>query len=292
MRHLARKFITVARFIGLFLSGMIAPIAIADSPPSVAQIQQDIRQFQQFFLARFADLPLSAYNDGVNGLPQYAQRRLNWQLLMEFPPFESAMQRGNARWQAPLPSARSLADCFVGNPPPSAYPYFFAGKVHTIVGDINACLITNGAEALDGASGDMARLVAAYKAPWSGERIDIDYRSEQMRQLYQQGRQYFWAKRGQMNLSCANCHVHNAGNQLRGDILSAALGQTSGFPVYSTAWWLQGEPMGTVHRRYQACNALAQAAPLPAQSKPYIALEIYQGIMNSGIPIKTPGYRQ
>ncbi len=285
---------TLYRFqLSLFLAAATAVVpANLLAAPSIDDIRNDIRQFQQFFLSRFPDVPLEAYQDGVNALPQYAQRKLGWELLLEFPPYESEMIAAREQWQAPLPSGGNLEQCFVGKPPPTAYPYFFNGETHTITGDINNCLLENGADTLDGMSSDMARLVAAFKSPWSGQVMDIDFRSEEIRQLYQKGRQYFWAKRGQMNFSCANCHVHNAGNQLRGDVLSAALGHSTGYPAYSTAWSLDGNAMGTLHRRYAQCNALVGAAPLAAQSEEYIALEVYQAIMNSGVPIKAPSQRQ
>ena len=283
-------FITLGYLIGLLVTNI--NLNAQEAVPSVEDIQSDVRQFQQFFRSRFPDLSLQHYQDGVNALPQYAPRRLNWELLLEFPPYETEMLSASKQWQTPLANGFSLTECFAGKPPPTAYPYHFDGRVHTIVGDINQCLLENGAEPLDPMSAEMARLEAAFKAPWSGQLMDVDYRDEEMRRLYRKGQQYFWAKRGQMNLSCANCHVHNAGNQLRGDVLGAALGQGVGFPVYSSAWGLDGKAMGTLHRRYASCNTMAGAAPLSGQSELYIALEIYQAIVNTGVPIKVPGLRQ
>ena len=286
-----RSWLCLLIFLILLVGNPAIP-AHGQSIPEVEEIREDIRNFQQFFLSRFPDVPLDAYHDGVNALPQYAAKKTTWELLMEYPPYETEMLSAERMWQATLPSGSSLKKCFVGKPPPTAYPYFFNGTVHTIVGDINRCLTENGAQELDGMGYQMALLVAAFKSPWSGQILDIDYRSSEIRRLYQIGRQYFWAKRGQMNLSCANCHVHNAGNQLRGDVLSAALGHPSSYPAYSTSWSLLGDPMGTLHRRYAQCNKLVGAAPLAAQSQEYIALEIYQTIMSSGIPIKVPSQRQ
>ncbi|MGI9319703.1 MAG: sulfur oxidation c-type cytochrome SoxA [bacterium] len=278
---------------GLLFSALILMVPLDSfAVPTSEEIREDIRQFQKFFFSRFPEIPLEAYQDGVNALPQYASKRLSWELLMEFPPYETEMISAREQWLETLPSGGSLKQCFAGKPPPTAYPYFFDGEVHTIVGDINSCLVQNGAQELSGMSGQMARLAAAFKSPWSGQTLDVDFRSEEIRRLYQKGRQYFWAKRGQMNLSCANCHVHNAGNQLRGDVLSAALGHTTGYPAYSTRWSTEGEPLGTLHRRYAQCNALVGAAPHATQSEEYIALEIYQAIMSAGIPLKVPSQRQ
>ena len=275
-------------FLGVLLGNSLW---VAAAGLSVEDIDRDIKEFQQFFLDRFPGVPLNAYNDGVNALPQYARHKLNWSLQMEFPPYSHDLELGQQEWKAVLPSGATLEECFAGKPPPSAYPYFFDDTVHTIVGDINFCLEFNGAKKLDGMGVDMARLVAAFKSPWNGLVTDIDYRDQEIRNLYAKGKQLFWAKRGQLNMSCANCHVHNAGNQLRGDVISAALGHTSGYPAYRTEWAFENQPLGTIHRRYAQCNEMVGAVPFAAQSEEYIALEIYQAIMNKGIPLKVPSLR-
>ena len=265
--------------------------ASADSVPSVEEIRDDIRQFHGFFLSRFPGVALEAYREGVAALPQYSRQRVNRDLLLAAPPHLDEVEAGRTAWDMPMPSGLSLRDCFAGKPPPIAYPYFFDGMVHTVAGDINLCRSQNGAPPLDAMGSEMARLVAAFKAPWQGQLQDVDYREDEVRRLYAIGRQYFWAKRGQMNLSCANCHVHNAGNRLRGHVLSAALGHGMGHPAYSIRRSLGGEPMETLHRQYAYCNALAGAAPLEAQSETYIGLELYQAVMNSGIPLSAPALR-
>ena len=263
----------------------------ADSIPPVAEVRNDIRQFQDFFLSRFPGVPLESYRDGVAALPQYSRQRENRDLLLAAPPHLDEVEAGRTVWDAPMSSGLSLRDCFSGKPPPIAYPYFFDGEVRTVAGDINLCRSQNGEAPLDAMGSEMARLVAAFKDPWRGQPLDVDYREEEVRRLYAIGRHYFWAKRGQMNLSCANCHVHNAGNRLRGHVLSAALGHGMGYPAYSIRWSLGGDPMGTLHRQYAYCNALAGAAPLEAQSETYVGLELYQAIMNSGIPLSAPALR-
>ncbi len=109
---------------------------------------------------------------------------------------------------------------------------------------------------------------------------------------FRKGEQFYWAKRGQLNFSCANCHVHSAGNKIRGDVLSAGLGHTTGFPVYRTKWAMKGKPWGTVHRRYGGCNKQVRAQPFKAQGPQYTALEYYEAVMNQGIPMKVPSQRQ
>jgi sulfur-oxidizing protein SoxA len=265
--------------------------AQAQQVPEEAEIRQDIRDFQEFFQSRFPGVSLEDFRHGVNALPQNTRQSMIHDLLSAAPPYDDDIDAGRRAWQAPMPGGLSLADCFTGKPPPTAYPYFYNGRVHTISGDINLCRSRNGAAPLDALSPEMARLVAAFKAPWRGLPMDVDYREAEVRRLYAVGRQAFWAKRGQMNLSCANCHVHNAGNRLRGQVLSAALGHGAGYPAYSIRWRIGGEAMGTLQRRYARCNALAGAAPLAADSETYLALELYKAILNQGVPLEAPSLR-
>jgi sulfur-oxidizing protein SoxA len=53
---------------------------------------------------------------------------------------------------------------------------------------------------------------------------------------YNEGKKFFYAKRGQLNLSCADCHVTNPGQRIRGNTLSPALGQVTHFPVWRGKW--------------------------------------------------------
>jgi len=86
--------------------------------------------------------------------------------------------------------------------------------------------------------------------------------------------------------------VHSAGSSIRGDVLSAGLGHTTGFPVYRTKWAVAGKPWGTVHRRYDGCNKQVRAKPFKPQSAEYKALEFYEAVMNTGVPVKVPSQRQ
>ena len=124
--------------------------------------------------------------------------------------------------------------------------------------------------------------------------MKVDYSSEAMRGWYEKGRDFYWAKRGQLNLACADCHVHNSSNKMRGDVLSAGLGHGVGFPVYRTKWAVANskKPLGTLHRRYKGCNQNIRAAPFKPGGNEYLALEAYEAIMNTGVPVSVPSQRQ
>lgn len=217
-----------------------------------ATVEDDIAAFQGYFLERFPNVALESYNDGVNALPQYDHRRANWELIMEFPPYEPEMERAHEEWSRPFANGKTFDDCFADSPPANKYPFYdeSTDDIRTIVADINACLMANGEKPMKNLMYDkMARLVAVYKEQSNGEKMAVEVGSEGARKWYENGEAFYWTKRGQLHFSCADCHVLSSGMNLRGDVLGAGLGQTTGFPVYRTEWSTTGRPFGTVHRR-------------------------------------------
>jgi sulfur-oxidizing protein SoxA len=105
---------------------------------------------------------------------------------------------------------------------------------------------------------------------------------------YTRGKNHFYAKRGQLNMSCADCHQWNAGNRIRADLLSPALGHTTHFPVYRSKWG----GLGTMHRRYGGCNKQVRAKPFKPQSDEYQALEYFHTYMSNGLVMNGPGARK
>ena len=262
---------------------------------NAGSVEEDIATFQGYFQKRFPDVELTAYQDGVNSLPQYEHRRANWEILMEFPPYEPEMDIAHEEWAKPFANGKTFADCFADNPPGNQYPYYDAetDDLRTVEGDINACLEANGEEPIENLkNGKIARLVAAYKEQFNGQPMAVDVSSDGAKAWYEKGKKFYWTKRGQLNFACADCHVHSAGSSIRGDVLSAGLGHTTGFPVYRTKWAVAGKPWGTVHRRYDGCNKQVRAKPFKPQSAEYKALEFYEAVMNTGVPVKVPSQRQ
>jgi sulfur-oxidizing protein SoxA len=112
---------------------------------------------------------------------------------------------------------------------------------------------------------------------------------------YNAGKVNFYAKRGQLNFACADCHVYNSGMMARGNLLSPALGHTSHFPVWRRKWAKgQGgtKGFGTIQRRYGGCNKQVRAKPLKAQSTEYNNLEYFHTYMSNGIKLNGPAIRQ
>jgi len=123
-----------------------------------------------------------------------------------------------------------------------------------------------------------------------GQIINVQVPADDPKALaaYQNGKD-FWLKRsGQLDLSCTHCHAQNAGRQLRSDVLSPALGHVASWPVYRSKW---GE-MGTLHRRFEGCNEQLRTKPFEPQSEEYRNLEYFLSVMNNGLPFNGPSSRK
>ena len=101
-----------------------------------------------------------------------------------------------------------------------------------------------------------------------------------------EGKAYFFTRRGQFNLSCAQCHNDNWGKQLRGDTISQ--GHGNGFPAYRLEW----QSLGSLQRRLRDCDTGVRAEPLPYGDPTYVALELYLAARAEGLSIETPAVRR
>jgi sulfur-oxidizing protein SoxA len=285
------KAITLISLISVL--GLAAPTVVNASP------QEDLKEFQAYFLKRFPDIKLDTFADGVYGINN--DRREEWLAMEEFPPYEPGLAIGKQLFEK-----FKVGECFKngGVGIRQHYPYFDAksGKIKNLEGEILECLQKKGVdmekEKFDAVKGKTAA-ISAYMAYTSrGKKFDIVVPNDpRALAAYEQGKHHYWAKRGQLNFACADCHVRASGQLIRSNLLSPGLGHATAFPVYRKAWEINdsGNPalggFGTLHRRYGACNEQVRAKAFKAQSDEYLALEYYESYMSSGVPINGPSVR-
>jgi sulfur-oxidizing protein SoxA len=101
-----------------------------------------------------------------------------------------------------------------------------------------------------------------------------------------EGKAFYEARHGQLDMSCAQCHVQNTNKKLRTETLSQ--GMTNGFPTYRLSW----QTLGSVQRRFRECNEQIRAQPLAYGSPTYVALELYVASLGEGLPVETPSVRK
>lgn len=103
---------------------------------------------------------------------------------------------------------------------------------------------------------------------------------------YRNGRDYFFMRRGQFNLSCHQCHDENWGKRLRGDTISQ--GHGNGFPAYRLEW----QALGSLQRRIRDCDAGVRAEPKPFGDPTYIDLELYLNSRANDLELESPAIRR
>ena len=170
------------------------------------------------------------------------------------------------------------------------FPYFDAktGEVVTLDLAINRCREANGEKPLPYQTGPMAAITAYMAETSRGKPFDIKVPDDpRALAAYEDGKRYFYTRRGQLNFSCASCHVVAAGQRMRADILAPALGILAAFPIYRSDWG----SMGTIDRRFTTCSLQMRSEPLEPQDTSYRNLEYFLSYMSNGVPISGPGTR-
>jgi len=278
MKKLLAAILALGLFGGLTLTAQATP-------------QEDLAKFRSYFEKRFPDTPFKDFINGVYSID--AASREQWEEIEEFPPYELNLEKGKELFTTPFANGKTYASCFENNGDGIAnrYPFFDAksGKVITLEASINACRMANGEEPLKYEKGDIADISAYMHYTSRGNIINVVIPDDpRALAIYNQGKAHFYAKRGQLNMACADCHVYNSGNRIRADLLSPAIGHVSHFPVYRSKWG----GLGTLHRRYSGCNKQVRSKPYKAQGPEYTALEYFEAYMSNGLEINGPGARK
>ena len=102
---------------------------------------------------------------------------------------------------------------------------------------------------------------------------------------WEQGKELYYTRFGQLDLSCANCHEQNYGNMIRADHLSQ--GQINGFPTYR----LKNTKLNGIHSRFKGCIRDTRAETFIPGSDEFVALELYVASRGNGLSVEGPSVR-
>ena len=106
------------------------------------------------------------------------------------------------------------------------------------------------------------------------------------RPAFERAARFYRARRGQMNLSCSNCHDANYDRRLLGETISQ--GHGTAFPAYRLEW----QTLGSLQRRLRACLFGIRARVPPEGTQALTELELYLAWRADGLPIEAPGVRR
>ena len=160
-----------------------------------------------------------------------------------------------------------------------------AGEVRTLAMQINACRTENmGADAYKYTGGSMANMEAVISMQSRGMPMNVAIDGP-VAETWEKGKELYYTRFGQLELSCASCHEQNYGNYIRADHLSQ--GQINGFPTYR----LKNAKLNTVHARFKGCVRDTRAETFKPGGDEFIALELYVASRGNGLSVEGPSVR-
>ncbi len=254
--------------------------------------QEDRLAFIAFFEARFPDVPLSEYANGIYAIDKNAREQ--WLEIEVFPPYEFSVDQGRELWDEKFADDKTYADCFKDSATgiKQLFPQFepVSGEVITMEMAINRCREAHGEAGFEYGGEQILALTAFIAFQSRGHPINVGNPGDDPRSLaaYEDGKRFYYSKRGQLNFSCSDCHVVSAGQYVRADRLSAGLGHPTHFPVYRS----KTGGMVSLHQRFSGCVRDVRATPFALQSREFRNLEYFLTYMSNGLEINGPGARK
>jgi len=165
------------------------------------------------------------------------------------------------------------------------FPKIMNGKLQILEGQINQCRVgRQNAPALAYESKDLLALTAFIAGQSKGLPITVHETSENKADL-KQGRQWFYERMGQLNLSCAQCHEDRAGLKLGGSLIPQ--GHPTAYPIYRLEW----QTLGSLQRRLRNCMSGVRAKQFEYGSPEMAQLELFLMWRSRGMPLESPGVR-
>ena len=198
---------------------------------------------------------------------------------------------GEALWKTPPSSnAPSCASCH-GDAQTSMrdvatkYPRPRGAQLQNLEGQINQCRVQRQHQpAWPWESAPLLSVTSWVAHQAKGKAID-DFASPHLKADLAAGRDLFFQRMGQINLSCAQCHDQRWGQKLAGVVIPQA--HPTGYPLYRLEW--QG--VGSLQRRLRNCMNAVRAEPYALGSLELTRLELYLMWRARGMPLEAPALR-
>ena len=141
-----------------------------------------------------------------------------------------------------------------------------------------------GAEPWKWSGGQMTAVTALIGLQSRGLPMDVAIDGDAA-PFWEAGKELYYTRVGQLDMSCSNCHEDNYGVMIRADHLSQ--GQINGFPTYR----LKNAKLNSIHGRFKGCMKNIRATPFAEGGDEFKALELYLASRGQGLSVETPSVR-
>ncbi len=186
------------------------------------------------------------------------------------------------------PAGKACADCHGVEKMKGVatrYPAIHSGKPVNLDQRINLCRVEQQkAPALQLEGREILALSAYVGRQSRGMPIAIEL-NEKTKPFVESGRASFQQRRGQLNLSCSQCHDDNWGKSLAGTPVPQA--HPTGYPLYRLEW----QSLGSLQRRLRNCMIGVRAEPYAYGADEYVALELFLMWRARGMKLEIPAVR-
>ena len=278
------------RMIMKLLAGMAGLSIALGAATAHASPEGDRQELTKYYTNKYPNIKIEDYVYGA--LSFDADSKAQYDAIMEFPPFEADLEKGRKMWETPFKNGKTYSSCLPngGNQIAGNYPMFdeAKGKVVTLQDAINACRTANGEEAYKVSDMKTMGILTSYMRTLSnGMIMNIKVESPNAVAAYEDGKKTFFSRSGQLNFACASCHVQNAGNRLRSELISPAIGQAVHWPVFRG-----GDNLVTLQQRDDGCFKQVRAVPPPQGGTVMNNLEYFHSSLSNGLPMKASVFRK
>src|SRR5665647_3586339 len=228
------------------LTSILALLLLGVSFSVYASPAKDRSALIKFYKHELPDIKFQDYIYGA--LAMNPDAKSQYDSFMEFPSYSIDLDKGKSMWETPFKNGKHFSSCFKNG---GKNPYFdnAAGHVVTFEYAINACLKKNGEEELKYGEAEMGLLTAYARSLSDGMKVNVKVKGNGALAAYEKGKKYYYTRNGQLNFSCASCHVQNAGKFIRSDQLSMMIGQASHWPEFRG-----GTDIVTLQGRFKQCE--------------------------------------
>ncbi|WP_128514890.1 sulfur oxidation c-type cytochrome SoxA [Tabrizicola thermarum] len=154
------------------------------------------------------------------------------------------------------------------------------GKLMTVESYVNECVTERmGLEAWNWTGNEMKDMLALISMQSRGMPVNVAIDGAAA-PFWEKGKEIYYTRFGQLEMSCASCHEDNQGKFIRADHLSQ--GQINGFPTYR----LKDAGILSAQQRFVGCVRDTRAETFKAGSDEFTALELYVASRGNGLSVE------
>lgn len=154
------------------------------------------------------------------------------------------------------------------------------GKLMTVENYIDACVTQRmGLESWKWTGDQMKDMMALISMQSRGMLVNVAIDGPAAA-FWEKGKEIYYTRFGQLEMSCANCHEDNQGQFIRADHLSQ--GQINGFPTYR----LKDAGILSAQQRFVGCVRDTRAETFKPDSDEFKALELYVASRGNGLSVE------